>query len=261
MPVINRGGSTLYYERYGSGRPLVFLHGMAGNTLVWWQQVAFLEERYRCILVDQRGWGRSTGPLPKPWTDAFVPDLEAVLEELGVEEFAVVAQSMGGWTVDAFCRSNPGRIRAAVMTGTTGGYVPPATEAVYREARENAAEIRSLWRAGRGPHQALGPRAYKEQPALARLYEMVVRLNRPLNADVDAGLPLTTENRLRLPENVLFIYGEEDLVCPREAIEATAAELPESVVRCMARSGHSVYFERAGAFNREVADFLSARYR
>ena len=126
MPVIERGGSTLYYERYGSGRPLVFLHGMAGNTLVWWQQVAFLEERYRCILVDQRGWGRSTGPLPEPWTDAFVPDLEAVLEELGVEEFAVVAQSMGGWTVDAFCRSNPGRVLAAVMTGTTGGYVPPA---------------------------------------------------------------------------------------------------------------------------------------
>jgi len=104
VPVIEWGESTLYYESYGTGRPLVFLHGMAGNTLVWWQQVAFLEERYRCILVDQRGWGRSTGPLPEPWTDAFVPNLEAVLEELGVEEFAVVAQSMGGWTVDAFCR-------------------------------------------------------------------------------------------------------------------------------------------------------------
>jgi 3-oxoadipate enol-lactonase len=147
------------------------------------------------------------------------------------------------------------------MTGTTGGYVPPATEAVYCEARETAAEIRSLWRAGRGPHQALGSRAYKEQPALARLYEMVVRLNRPLSADLDAGLPLMTENRLRLPEDVLFVYGEEDLVCPREAIEATAAEVPGSVVRYIARSGHSVYFERAGAFNREVADFLSARYR
>src|SRR5215218_1877440 len=35
---------------------------------------------------------------------------------------------------------------------------------------------------------------------------------------------------------------EEDLVCPPETIEATAEELPESVVRCMARSGHSVYF-------------------
>ena len=261
MPVIERERGTLYYETYGSGRPLVFLHGMAGNTLAWWQQVAFFEEQYRCILVDQRGWGRSTGSLPEPWTDAFVPDLEAILEELGVEEFAVVAQSMGGWTVDAFCRRNPGRVRAAVMTGTTGGYVPPATEAVYREAREIAAEIRSLWRAGRGPHQALGPRAYKEQPALARLYEMVVRLNRPLNADLKSGLPLMTENHLRLPEDVLFVYGEEDLVCPREAIEATAAEVPGSVVRCIARSGHSVYFECADTFNREVADFLSAHYR
>ena len=139
MPVIERGRGTLYYETYGSGRPLVFLHGMAGNTLAWWQQIAFFEKWYRCILVHQRGWGRSTGPLPEPWTDAFVPDLEAVLEELGVEEFAVVAQSMGGWTVDEFCRSNPGCVRAAVMTGTTGGYVPPGTEAVYQKARETAA--------------------------------------------------------------------------------------------------------------------------
>jgi 3-oxoadipate enol-lactonase len=261
VPVIERERGTLYYETYGSGRPLVFLHGMAGNTLVWWQQVAFLEERYRCILVDQRGWGRSAGPLPEPWTDAFVPDLEAVLEELGVEEFAVVAQSMGGWTVDAFCRRNPGRVRAAIMTGTTGGYVPPGTEAVYQKARETAAGMRSLWRAGRGPHPALGARAYDEQPALARLYEMLVKLNRPLDTDPDAGLPLTTEEHLRLPEDVLFIYGEEDPVCPREVVKAVAAGVPESVGHCVARSGHSVYFERADAFNREVSGFLSACYR
>jgi 3-oxoadipate enol-lactonase len=261
VPIIERGRGTLYYETHGSGRPLVFLHGMAGNTLAWWQQIAFLEERYRCILVDQRDWGRSTGPLPEPWTDAFVPDLEAVLEELGVEEFAVVAQSMGGWTVDAFCRSNPGRVRAAIMTGTTGGYVPLGTEAVYRMARETAAEMRSLWRSGQGPHQALGPRAYEEQPALARLYEMLVGLNRLSSVNLDAGLPLVAEYRLSLPEDVLFIYGEEDLVCPKEVIEATAAEVPGSIVRCIARSGHSVYFERADAFNQEVSGFLSACYR
>jgi 3-oxoadipate enol-lactonase len=261
VPVIERGRITLYYETYGSGRPLVFLHGMAGNTLVWWQQVAFFEERYRCILVDQRGWGRSGGPLPEPWTGAFVPDLEAVLEELGIAEFAVVAQSMGGWTVDAFCRSNPGRVRTAVMTGTTGGWVPPGTEALYQKARETASEMWSLWRAGRGPHQALGARAYDEQPALARLYEMLGRLNSPLDADPDAGLPLVTESRLCLPEDVLFVYGEEDLVCPKEVIEAAAAEVSGSVARRIARSGHSVYFERADAFNREVSGFLSACYR
>jgi len=261
LPVIERDGISLYCEAHGSGRPLVFLHGMAGNTLVWWQQVAFFEERYRCILVDQRGWGRSGGPLPEPWTAAFVPDLEAVLEELRVEEFAVVAQSMGGWTVDAFCRSNPGRVRAAVMTGTTGGYVPPETEVAYSKARETAAEMRAMWSAGRGPHQALGQRAYREQPALARLYEMLVRLNRPMDANIDAGLPLATENRLSLPEDVLFVYGEEDLVCPKEVIEAAATEVTDSVTRCIARSGHSVYFERADAFNREVYGFLSACYR
>ena len=90
---------------------------------------------------------------------------------------------------------------------------------------------------------------------------MLVELNRPLDADPDAGLPLTTEDRLHLPEDVLFIYGEEDPVCPREVVEAAAAGVPGSVGYCVARSGHSVYFERADAVNREVSGLLSACYR
>lgn len=260
MPIIERDRSTLYFEVYGSGRPLLFLHGVGGNTLVWWQQIPFFKERYRCILVDQRGWGRSRGLLPLPWVDAFVPDLEAILENLGIEEFAVIAQSMGGWTVNAFHQANPERIRAAVMTGTTGGYVPLATKPAYENARNRVRDMRSLWCQGRGPHPALGSRIYDEQPALAQLYEMLTALNRPASTDPDLGLPLTSSH-FDLLENVLFVYGEEDLVCPRDIIETTAAEISGSTIHSIARSGHSAHFERADAFNREVSDFLNGCYK
>jgi 3-oxoadipate enol-lactonase len=260
VPVIEQKESTLYFEVYGSGPPLLFLHGVGGSLLVWWQQVHFFSRSYQCILVDQRGWGRSSGPLPEPWVEAFVPDLEAVLDELDVREFAVIAQSMGGWTVNAFCQAHQERIRAAVMAGSTGGFVPPKVRPLYQDALERKRELQLLWQMGRGPHPALGPRIYNEQPALAQLYTMLGRLNRPLNKNRSAGLPLTERNDLRLIGNTAFIYGDEDAVCPRQVIEATASETPGSVTYCIPHSGHSTYFERADRFNRTALDFLKSYY-
>ena len=260
MPVIKQEEKTLYFEVYGSGPPLLFLHGVGGNVLVWWQQVHFFSRSYRCILVDQRGWGRSNGLLPEPWVDAFVPDIEVVLDELGVEEFAVVAQSMGGWTAHAFCQAHQGRIRAAVMSGSTGGFVPPRVRSLYQKARDYANEMTLLWQQGRGPHPALGSRMYNEQPALAQLYTMLNGLNQPLNKNLSVGLPLTERNDLHLIENTAFIYGDEDAVCPRQAIEAAARETPGSVAYCIPYSGHSSYFERAEVFNRKALGFLESCY-
>lgn len=260
VPVIKQEESTLYFEVHGAGRPLLFLHGVGGNTLVWWQQAHFFSRDYQCILVDQRGWGRSSGLLPEPWVDAFVPDLAAVLDELGIGEFAVIAQSMGGWTVNAFCQAHRGRIRAAVMAGSTGGFVPPRVRPLYQKARDHAHEMQSLCQLGRGPHPALGPRIYNERPALAQLYTMLSGLNQPLNKNLSTGLPLTERNDLHLIGNTFFIYGDEDIVCPREVIEAAAIETSDSVAYCIPHSGHSTYFERSDVFNRKVLSFLESCY-
>ena len=260
VPVIKQKDSALYFEVHGAGRPLVFLHGMGGNTLVWWQQVPFFSRHYQCILVDHRGWGRSSGLLPEPWTDAFVPDLEVVLDQLGVGEFAVIAQSMGGWGVSAFCNTHRERIQAAVLTGTTGGFVPPQLRSLYENARVRAREMQSLWQLGHGPHQALGSRIYNEQPALAQLYIMLSGLNQPLNRNLSTGLPLSETNNLHLIDNTFFIYGDEDVVCPRQVIEAAAKETSGSVTHCVPHSGHSTYFEFADVFNKKVLNFLESCY-
>ena len=129
MPIIEVGEVRLYYAVYGSGRPLVFLHGAGSNSLVWWQQIDVFARHYQCIFIDARGFGRSVGPLPVPWTDAFVPDLALVLDEVGAAECALVGHSMGGWTATAFCRADPARVKTVVMSASTGGFWPPARQA------------------------------------------------------------------------------------------------------------------------------------
>ena len=62
MPVAEINGIELVYEEQGEGPGLVFLHGAAGNHISWWQQLPAFRDRFRCISIDHRGFGRSTDP-------------------------------------------------------------------------------------------------------------------------------------------------------------------------------------------------------
>ena len=60
MPFMENGEFKLYYEDTGGDLPVIlFLHGAGGNHLSWWQQVPVFRTEYRCITVDQRGFGQS----------------------------------------------------------------------------------------------------------------------------------------------------------------------------------------------------------
>ena len=98
-----RPGSTLYYEVSGSGPAIVFAHGLGGNHMSWWQQVAHFAPRWTCVTFAHRGFSPSTaiegGPNPADYAD----DLAALVAHLDLPDFRVVGQSMGGWTSP--CRS------------------------------------------------------------------------------------------------------------------------------------------------------------
>ncbi|MGH7248867.1 MAG: alpha/beta fold hydrolase, partial [Pseudomonadota bacterium] len=74
-------GVSLYYERAGGGPALVFLHGLGGNHLSWWQQVPYFMRGYECITVDQRGFGLSPDRAGS-FVDAHPSDLNALLDHL-----------------------------------------------------------------------------------------------------------------------------------------------------------------------------------
>src|SRR5713226_17675 len=118
------GKFSLYYERVGEGPPLLFLHGLGGNHLSWWQQVPFFMRSFECITVDQRGFGMSPDP-ENLFNEAHPDDLAALMEELKINRAVLIGQSMGGWTVVGCALKHPERIAAMVMAGTIGGIFLP----------------------------------------------------------------------------------------------------------------------------------------
>lgn len=119
MPYANaRDGTRLYYKDWGSGRPVVLIHGwpLSGDTFDG-AALALAENGYRAILPDRRGFGRSDQPWDGYDYDTFADDIAAVLDEARVSDrIAVAGFSMGGGEVARLVgRHGSDRITHAIL--------------------------------------------------------------------------------------------------------------------------------------------------
>jgi 3-oxoadipate enol-lactonase len=271
MPPRRRGylarpDCRILYEVTGSGPAIVFAHGLGGNHLSWWQQVAHFSPRFTCVTFAHRGFAPSS-PLPDgPDPADYADDLAALVAELGLVDVRLVAQSMGGWTAVEYALRRPPGLRAVVLAATTGPIDPQRLPAADRAPIEawtaSASGIRSEL-ARRGIHPAAGARMAEEQPDLHLLYRHIDDMNADLDKEALRGRLMA--GRVRAPRvmadiacPVLMIGNDEDCVMPPMAAEAMARIAPNVRAARIAKAGHSAYFERAGLFNELVEEFFAA---
>ena len=112
---IERPDARIRYEITGEGPAIIFAHGLGGNLMSWWQQVAHFAPRYTCIAFSHRGFFPSTAPAEGPDPAAYAADLAALVDELGLGDIRIICQSMGGWTGVEYALLRPGRVKALVL--------------------------------------------------------------------------------------------------------------------------------------------------
>ncbi|NEU13438.1 alpha/beta hydrolase [Methylobacterium sp. BTF04] len=118
MPFIEtRDGTRLFYKDWGSGSPVVFLHGWPLDADMWeYQMPAVTEAGFRTIAYDRRGFGRSDQPWSGYEYDTFADDLQAVLDQLDLHGVTLVGFSMGGGEIARYLsRHGSDRIAKAVL--------------------------------------------------------------------------------------------------------------------------------------------------
>lgn len=261
---LERGDCVIHYEVTGEGPAIVFAHGLGGNHLSWWQQVAAFCPRHTCISFSHRGFFPSTAPASGVDPAAYAGDLAALLDHLRLERVRIVAQSMGGWTALNLALAAPERVVALVMSATAG----PID--LVRADASGGAEL-AAWRdrAGSrnetleaGVHPAMGARAAREQPALHYLYRAIDALSAGLDKEalrtrLHAARDKPPEVLASVATPTLWITGEEDIVFPSFLAPGLAARMPNARHVSVPHAGHSAYFERASTFNEVVGAFLA----
>ena len=255
MAFMTKDGFRLYYEDSGGNAPaIVFLHGAGGNHLSWWQQLPVFVDEYRCIAVDQRGFGQSPDVPGGPGPAALGADVLALLDHLGIARAALVAQSMGGWAAVGAAVKAPERFWAIVLANTVGNLSNDAITAVrQRLGAASPPRPAVIW------HAALGATFRKQQPIRSFLYAQISGLNAPLSADFrDQLMRLTTpvERYAATRVPTMFLTSDEDGLIWPELSETVHRHVPGSRFERVEAAGHSTYFERPDVFNREVGEFL-----
>jgi 3-oxoadipate enol-lactonase len=264
---LKRPFGNIHFEVTGQGPPLIFAHGLGGNQMSWWQQVAHFSPNYTCVTFAHRGFAPSDpvkdgGPNP----ENYAGDLSAIIEDLGFRDVFLVGQSMGGWTVLEYAYAHANRVRALVLSSTSGTIdrrsADPSGGADY-DAWQSDAEAKAQAGLRDGIHPAMGRAAAEKSPALHLLYKHIDDMAAgTLDKErVRAGLRRTAQRTVedfaefRVP--TLLIAGGQDIVFPPFLAPAIAAKLPSASAKVIPDSGHSPYFEDAATFNRLVEDFLS----
>ena len=254
MPFAKINGIELYYETHGSGPVLVFAHGGGGSHLSWWQQVPVFASHYTVITFDHRSFGQSRDLPDGPGPNAFVEDLTALLDHLGIQKAAVAGQSMGGWTVCGFAAAHPERTSALILCDTTGGI--ETTEAVKSHANIRERSQGNLKQILTNAYAKSFP---EREPALCFLYQQISTLNTHVAPNLVPTLFGMKHNVKPIVEHkipTLLLVGEEDVLAPPQAMESIVSQIPHAHFVKILQAGHSAYFERPDEFNRKVSDFL-----
>lgn len=119
MPHVANEGADLYWHAHGTGPPVLLIMGLSFTHEMWFRVVPALVDRYRVILFDNRGMGRSSvppGPYPIP---KMARDAAAVLRAAGVSAAHVIGASMGGMIAQELALREPGMVRSLILGCTS----------------------------------------------------------------------------------------------------------------------------------------------
>ncbi len=202
-------GINLYYEAYGTGRPMILLHGGLGSGEMFGPILPHLSERHKVVAVDLQGHGR-TADIDRPIdTRLMADDIAALIDHLGLDKPDVVGYSLGGGVAFFTAVKYPDKIRRLVMASANirRDAIPP--EMLAQQGRVNAAAAEFM----------------KDTP-MYELYNRVAprpgdfgRLLDKIGAAMSKDFDFSEEMRaLKVP--TLIVAADADMAPPSHYVEA-----------------------------------------
>lgn len=256
---VTSDGCPISYRLVGQGRPLLLVMGLGADVTAWADHVPAYVPRSRCILVDNRGVGRSGQPAGPYSTAQMADDCARVVEAVAGEPVAVVGISMGGAIAQELTLRHPGLVRALVLVSTWArcdGYLADVFDHL------------------RTAHAMLGPVEFAQLLQLriwssAYVSGHLEELRRARQVAAEAPVPHhafaaqsaacishDTLGRLgAIDVPTLVTVGREDCFTVPACSEQIHAAIPGSHLEVFP-GGHTHHWEQLGAFNALTSEWV-----
>lgn len=231
-------GFNMYYETYGSGKPLLVIHGNGGSINNFLFQIPVFAKDYKVILADSRAQGKSTDTGDSLSYEMMTDDLNALLDSLHIDSAYVIGWSDGGINGLLLAMRHPDKVKKLAITGAN---LSPDSSAVdpfvYRWAvgyNDSLMKIKAPTAKAKNDLKLAHLLSYEPHISPAQL----------------ATIKCPT----------LVIAGDHDVIRTTHSL-LIAASIPNSYLWILPGSGHSTPIYFAEEFNKTVSGFFSKPFR
>jgi len=286
MAYFQHGNVQMYYEDVGRGEPVIANHGLSEDTGYWNDTgvTSKLAERYRMILYEMRGHGRTIIE-GEPYgydADTMAADIDALADHLGLDKFHLMSHATGGMVTVRYAMTRSERLLSLLLVDTGSATQPKmpgmedmteedikrAQEEAQRLAQQAAAgtltpeERKARWRTNPGPFTF----TMVDRPNSDQLWEIMDgfyrrRVSMQALIDFRSSFYSDPDPRVEGLRNIkcltLILLGEHDIVF-LEPSELMAKEIPNNKHVVMPGVGHMTAIEDPENTARELLDFLDS---
>ncbi|HEX8000538.1 MAG TPA: alpha/beta hydrolase [Pyrinomonadaceae bacterium] len=260
MAYASNEGTKIYWEEHGEGQPLLLIMGLGSASGMWYRLLPHFSARYRTIIFDNRGVGRSDTDTP-PYTIAtMAADAAAVLNAADVESANVLGFSMGGFIAQEFALRYPHRVRSLVLASTACG----GREVVWADTEVLTALAAKGVKTREEGFRMTAPFNYHPStPGNLIEEDLAVTLRSPLKresyqAQLQAIMSWTgSHERLQsLNKHTLVLHGDSDRLIPTENGRILARAIPNAEFVLLKDAGHRFMTDKLEEASRAILSFL-----
>jgi pimeloyl-ACP methyl ester carboxylesterase len=236
---VENDGARIWYAAYGSGSPVILLHGGLGNSGNWGYQIpALVEAGYRAIVIDSRGHGRSTWD-GRPFSyDLMATDVLAVMDTLQIDKASLVGWSDGACTSLVLASKSPQRAAGVFFFGCnmdpSGTKEFEFTPTVQRCFSRHVKDYKQL----------------SSTPDQFEAFSEAVGLMQRTQPDYSA------DDLAQIQVPVTIVHSEHDEFIKREHAEYLARSIPGAEFVYLPGVSHFAPLQRPEMFNSAILAFL-----
>jgi len=250
-------GTKIHYVEAGLGPVVILLHGLGGSTQNWALNIPVLAQKFRVIVPDQIGFGKSDKPFINYRVGTYVDYLDQFCKQLKIERASLVGNSMGGWVAAAYTIAFPGRVERLVLVDAAG-YAPPANF-----------DYRILY--GLNPSTREGMKQIAGRVFYNKLFLSDALIDQAMALRITAGDGYTINSLIEsitrgedfvdsgvksIKQPTLVVWGRQDGLTPLSDGERFKKDISNSTLLVLDECGHVPQFEKAAEFNAAVLKFL-----
>ncbi len=262
----------LYVKDYGEGKPVILIHGWPLSNEMWEYQIdTLVQNNYRVIAYDRRGFGKSSQPWDGYDYDTLADDLKAIIEQLDLKEATLVGFSMGGGEVVRYFSRHGGKgVSKAVLIASITPFQLQTDSNPNGVPQEKYDGMAALIKEDRISFldnfgKTFFGVSFISKPISTPLldyYRMLCSFASPRATLECAKSFSATDFRHEMASvNVptLIIHGDEDKTVPIEITSEIAAKLiPDNKFIVYEGAPHGLFYIEKDKLNKDLIEFLNS---